>query len=103
METDCIISFLTNTIQNSSSEDCPEAVLEGFEDQSLKLFSLTSPWSLILVVGVIGCTAINVAGKIFIMWFVKSQSIERPLDALILIDQGVQLPPVLINGIGTTS
>ena len=103
METDCIINFVTNTTKDSSSEDCPEAVLEEFEDQSLKVLNLTSPWSLILIVGVIGCTAINVAGKIFIMWFVKSQSIERPLNALILIDQGVQLPPVLVNGIATTS
>ena len=104
MEADCIINFVGNISEDSSdSEDCPKVVVEGLEDQPLTLLSLSDSWNVIFIVGLFCCVTMNFLGKIFIMWFIKYQSIDRPLNALILIDQGVQLLPVLVEGIGTTS
>ena len=51
----------------------------------------------------IGCAAMNFAGKIFIIWYVKFQSIKRPLNTLIILDQVSQILPVLISGIGASA
>ena len=89
METNCItniIDYENSTFQNRS-EDCPEVVLLDFEDQSLSVINSTSKWVTLLIASLIGCVGINLAGKIFIMWYVICQSIPRPMNAMILIDQ----------------
>ena len=102
METQCIVDFEGN-ITTRVLEDCPKAALDEFQDQSLSIFSSTNQWIIItLVVVVIGCLTMTMIGKTFIIWYVKFQSIDRPLNALIVLDQGIQLLPVLVNGIGTT-
>ena len=88
-----------------SVEGCPdESVLHGFQDQSLSIFnSTTNQWFVLLLACMMACVVtMNVIGKIFIMWYVKFQSTSRPLNAMILIDQGIQLLPVLVTGIGNT-
>ena len=101
MEENCIVSFTTNNTEEPI-EKCPKVVLEGFQDYSLTLLGLNSPWIVFLIVCQIVCVTMNVAGKIFIMWFVKFKSIDRPMNALIIIDEGIQVAPVLVRGIGTT-
>ena len=102
METQCIVDFEGN-ITAKVFEDCPKAALDEFQDQSLSIFSSTNQWIVItLVVFLLGCVTMNLIGKTFIMWYAKFQSIDRPLNALIVLDQGIQLLPVLVNGIGTT-
>ena len=89
METNCItniIDYENSTFQNRS-EDCPEVVLLDFKDQSLSVINSTSKWVTLLIASLIGCVGINLAGKIFIMWYVICQSIPRPMNAMILIDQ----------------
>ena len=88
-ETNCITSIIGNenfTFRNRS-DDCPEVVLLDFEDQSLSVINSTSRWVTLLIASLIGCVGINLAGKIFIMWYVICQSIPRPMNAMILIDQ----------------
>ena len=101
MEENCIVSFITNNT-DEPIEECPKAVLEGFQDYSLTLLGLNSPWIVFLIVCQIVCVTMTVAGKIFIMWFVKFKSIDRPMNAMIMIDEGIQVAPVLVRGIGTT-
>ena len=88
-ETNWITSIIGNenfTFRNRS-DDCPEVVLLDFEDQSLSVINSTSKWVTLLIASLIGCVGINLAGKIFIMWYVICQSIPRPMNAMILIDQ----------------
>ena len=105
MALECIVEFVVDNTGNTTrgSEDCQIAVLEGFQDQSLSIFNLSNQWIALVLAFLIGCcVAMNMTGKIFIMWHVMFQSLKRPLNALILIDQGVQLLPVLVNGICTS-
>ena len=99
METD---SIAFQVVENKTVQSIV-AILEGFEDQSLTLIGSRSPWSDLLTVGLVGCVVWNLGGKIFTIWFVKFQSIYRPLNAMIILEQGFQLVPVMIHGIGTAA
>ena len=103
MVTGCVFHTLDNN--SLAVEDCPnKSELEGFQDQSLSIFRLTNQWFCMLLACLMACVVtMNMIGKIFIMWYVKFQSISRPLNALIVIDQGIQFLPALVIGIGTTS
>ena len=102
MEANCNSYFAT---KNSSAYcfDTEGTLLDDFQDESLKLISVRSSWSLLLTMALIGCAAMNFAGKIFIIWYVKFQSIKRPLNTLIILDQVSQILPVLISGIGASA
>ena len=99
METE---SITFQVVENKTVQNIV-AILEGFEDQSLTLIGSRSPWIDLLSVGLGGCVVWNLGGKIFTIWYVKFQSIDRPMNAMIILEQGFQLVPVLGHGIGTAA
>ena len=72
---------------NTSTEDLVELnVKEGFLE--LPEYVITSHlWGWILFTFLVICVSLNLAGKGYIIWFVKHVAQERPLNALITFDQ----------------
>ena len=92
METNCIVNIIdSGSPTQIKSENCPEVVLLDFEDKSLSVINSTSKWVKLLIASLIGCVVINLAGKIFIMWYVNCRSIPRPMNVMILIDQVISI------------
>ena len=75
---------------NSTNQELTElTVKEGFEEPPE--YVISNQWAWLLFIFLLICIVSNLAGKGYILWFVKNVALKRPLNTLITIDQ-VKIP-----------
>ena len=71
---------------NTSTQELTELeVIEGFEEPPE--YVISNQWAWLLFIFLLICIVSNLAGKGYILWFVKNVALKRPLNTLITMDQ----------------
>ena len=82
------IWFLQLFSPNSSIQEFDKVILgDDFQPHPGNVFDLSDTWAILLMTTLFGCVALHLAGKGYIIWFVKCRAQERPLNTMIMIDQ----------------
>ena len=87
MEASKVLKILQPNSTNQELTDLE--VKEGFEEPPE--YVISNQWAWLLFIFLLICVASNLAGKGYILWFVKNVALKRPLNTLITIDQ-VNIP-----------